>query len=464
MASLSEAEPEFAKALHRLEAKTSYAELFSERTHGHRLSVDRQTTSPRPEPTLAGIAIRAWDGEKWVEACASGVQPSAVEATVDAVLRRLPPSATARPPPGPSATGRGEATTVERHPVADFSLDQRLEWATQRRDQVLAIDGIANCFVNVATYHEERLFLNTAGARTHQRAVRVLGNLTAVAKENGKVDFDYDWAGGCGGTELLDRITDESVTRTAREAVALLKARPAPSGTINVVLDPSLTGTFAHESFGHGTEADQIVRKRSYLAPLLGSQVGPECLTLVDNGAYPGAWGTIAFDDEGWPARRNVLIDKGRFVEVLHDRESAALLHRHPTGNVRRADFLSRPFVRMTNTYVEPGDRSLEELLEETKDGVLLQSFTSGIEDPLGGNMQLKSKKGRRIEHGELTEIYPSMALSGKVLDFLGQIRGVSGSEDFGLTPGFCGKGHSDMLVTGAGGPYLASRAIVGPA
>jgi len=464
MASLTDSEPELAMALRRLEPKTSYAELFAERTHGHRVNVDRQTTTPRPEPTLAGVAVRAWDGQRWVEACTSGLQAASVAAAVDAVARRLSSAALSQGPPGPSATGRGEATTVEKRPVADFGLEERIEWATTRRDRVLGFEGIANCFVNVATYHEERLFLNTAGARAHQRTVRVLGNLTAIATEGGKVDFDYAWAGGCGGVELLDRMTDESLDTTAKEAVALLKAHAAPSGTMNVVLDPSLTGTFAHESFGHGTEADQIVRKRSYLGPLLGTQVGPECLTLVDNGAYPGAWGSIAFDEEGWPARRNVLIDKGRFVEVLHDRESAALLHRHPTGNVRRADFLSRPFVRMTNTYVEPGDRSLEELLEETRDGVLLQSFTSGIEDPLGGNMQLKSKKGRRIEHGELTELYPSMALSGKVLEFLQHIRGVSGPEDFGLTPGFCGKGHSDLLVTGAGGPYLASRAIVGPA
>jgi TldD protein len=464
MPTLTEVEPQLAKALSRFESKTSYAELFGERTDGHRVHVDRQTTSPRPEPTLSGIAVRAWDGEKWVEACSSGLQSGALNAAVDAVLRRLPSAANAHPPPGPSATGRGEATTVQKRPVDEFTLEERLEWATTRRDWGLAIDGIVNCFVDVATYHEERLFLNTAGARTHQRTVRTLGNLLALAMESGKVDFDYAWAGGCGGVEILDTMDEPSIAATAREALALLKAHSAPSGTTNVVLDPSLTGTFAHESFGHGTEADQIVRQRSYLAPLLGEQVGPESLTLVDNGAYPGAWGSIAFDDEGWPAKRNVLVEKGRFVQVLHDRESAAMLHSHPTGNVRRADFLSRPFVRMTNTYVEPGDQSLEELLEETRDGVLLQSFTSGIEDPLGGNMQLKSKKGRRIEHGELTEIYPSMALSGKVLEFLKQIRGVSGAEDFGLTPGFCGKGHSDMLVTGAGGPYLASRAIVGPA
>jgi len=146
------------------------------------------------------------------------------------------------------------------------------------------------------------------------------------------------------------------------------------------------------------------------------------------------------------------------------DRECAAELGRRPTGNTRRSDFVSRPFVRMTNTYVEAGDRTMEELVEEAKDGVLLQNFTSGIEDPLGGNMQLKVKKGRKIEHGRLTDIVSSMALSGKVLEFLREIRGVSRASDLSFTPGSCGKGHTDMLPTGTGGPYLLSRAVVGPA
>ncbi|MCI4360303.1 MAG: TldD/PmbA family protein, partial [Thermoplasmata archaeon] len=291
-----------------------------------------------------------------------------------------------------------------------------------------------------------------------------LAGVTPLAIESGKVEFDHTVHGHTGGAEIVDSLTEEEVVHTAKEAKALLSAKAAPTGTMNVVLDPSTTGTFAHESFGHGTEADQLLRGRSYLQPLLGQEVAPECLTLVDNGALPGGWGTIYFDDEGHPAQRTVLVDRGRFVEVLMDRECAAELHRAPTGNTRRADFLSRPFVRMTNTYVEPGEQTMEELIRETKNGVLLQNFTSGIEDPLGGNMQLKVKKGRRIENGELTEIFSSMALSGKVLEFLRAIRGVSKATDMGWSPGFCGKGQTDMLMTGTGGPYLASRAVVGPA
>jgi TldD protein len=118
----------------------------------------------------------------------------------------------------------------------------------------------------------------------------------------------------------------------------------------------------------------------------------------------------------------------------------------------------------MTNTYVEPGEWKYDELIAEAKNGVLLERATSGIEDPLGGQMQLKVKKGHRIENGVVTDLVTSMALSGKVLDFLRGIRGVSRSDDFVIEPGYCGKGHSDVLPAGTGGVFLLSNAIVGPA
>jgi TldD protein len=230
-----------------------------------------------------------------------------------------------------------------------------------------------------------------------------------------------------------------------------------------VVLDPSTTGTFAHESFGHGTEADQILRDRSYLKPLLGETLAPEILTLVDDGSVPDAWGTVYFDDEGFPTRRTTIIDRGRFVEVLHDRETAAALGRKPTANARRADYLSRTFVRMTNTMIAPGDMTTEELVQEARSGVLLESCTSGIEDPLGGQMQIKVKRGRRIESGRLTDTVTSMTLSGRVLDTLRSVRGVGRREEFAFEPGYCGKGHTDLLPVSTGGPYLLTEAVVGP-
>ena len=437
---------------------------MAQASSGHRLRLDRDTTNPQPAARMEGAVFRAWNGVSWVETASSGLSARALAASVDRLLGRLPSTTPNTGPPGEPATGRAERFSVEKRPIAEFGLEEQIAWAKTRFGWATSVSGIENAFVNLIVSHEERLFLSTAGAYRYQRMAHALGTVGPLAIENGKVEFDVVQRGQSGGVEVLESITEADVVAAATEARALLGAKAPPTGTMTVVLDPSTSGTFAHESFGHGTEADQILRQRSYLAPLLGKEVAPECLTLVDNGALEAGWGSIFFDDEGYPSQRTVLIDRGRFVEVLHDRESAAALGRQPTGNSRRADFLSRPFVRMTNTYVEPGDRTLDDLVRDAKEGVLLQNFTSGIEDPLGGNMQLKVKKGRRIEHGELTEILPSMALSGKVLEFLREIRGVSQRSDFAISAGFCGKGHTDLLNTGAGGPYVLSRAVVGPA
>ena len=464
MATLRDAEDDLANALRRVAPHSTYAEAMAERSVGHRLRLDRSQTSIGVEPRVEGAVFRAWAGHEWVEAASTGLDAASLGATADALRHRLTADAKRTPPPGISATGTGERSTESKVPLDSRSVDERLALAKRLHELAMSAGGIDNVIVTLNAAAEERLFVSTAGARRWQRIERARGGVVPVAMESGKVEWDYLSYGGTGGWEVLDELTDERVLGAAAEAKALLKAGSAPTGEMNVILDPGTAGTFAHESFGHGTEADQLLRDRSYLKPLLGSMVGPEFLTLVDDGSYPSGWGSIFFDDEGHPSQRTVLVDHGRFVEVLHDRESAAVFGRTATGNTRRADFLSRPFVRMTNTFVEPGDWSLDELVKEAKNGLLLQNCTSGIEDPLGGQMQIKVKKARRIVNGELGPIGPSMALSGKVLEFLSGIRGVGKAEEFVISPGFCGKGHTDLIPAGTGGTYLLSHALVGPA
>jgi TldD protein len=464
VASISVAETDLASALHRLEQRTSYAEVMAESSEGRLVRFDKAQVTAVPSPRLRGAVFRAWSGGRWEEAACGELTAAALRATADALAGRLRNGAGLGAPPGDSPTDRMEAATREVKPVANFSLEDQIARAKELHGWGMAETGIQNVFVGVGIGREERLFLSTAGARCLQETGRIRASVSPIAMESGKVEFDFESVGGTGGVELIEGLNEAKVRSVAKEAKALLGAGAPPTGAMNVVLDPGTAGTFAHESFGHGTEADQFLRERSYLKPLLGQTLGPEELTLVDEGAYPGAWGAIFFDDEGHRAQKTVLVDHGRFVNVLHDRESAAAMHRPATGNTRRADFLSRPFVRMTNTYVEPGRWSFEELVKEAKSGVVLQTCTSGIEDPLGGNMQIKVKKGHLIENGEVGRIVPSLALSGKVLDFLKAIRGIGKRSDFEMSPGYCGKGHTDLLPVSSGGSYLLSHAIVGPA
>ncbi|MGA7475882.1 MAG: TldD/PmbA family protein [Thermoplasmata archaeon] len=449
--------------LRRIESRTAFAEAMAQRVRGETMNLDSKSLSTAASPPLLGVVFRAWSGTRWVETAVSGLDERALTGAVEGLESQLATGRSGSPPPGPSSTTVGSFSTPPRRSMRDLGTEGALTWVREVFGWVTADPVIKFGRVGLNWSEEERQYLNTAGANCYQRLDRVHAGVVSVAMENGRSEFDVLIVGGLGGQETLEPITEARVRASSEQARALLSSKAPPSGMMNVVLDPGTTGTFAHESFGHGTEADQFVRNRSYLQPLLGQTIGPESLTLVDDGSIPGAWGSIHFDDEGHPSQRTPLVDHGTFVGALHDRGTAFALGASPTGNTRRSDFLGQAFVRMTNTLVEPGDWSFEELVREARDGVILERWESGMEDPLGGQMQLKVRRGHRIENGKVTDLVSAMVLSGSVLQFLRDIRGIGKPETYETAPGFCGKGYGDLLPVGDGGPYLLSRALVGP-
>jgi TldD protein len=464
MADLRDHSDELLRALRRLETHTPFAEVMAQRTRGEAVSLDSKAHRASTSPRLAGAVFRAWAGDSWVEAASSGFDRDSLDTAVEGLDHSLAATHSSRPPPGASSTTVGTADAPPRRPMRDMGLERQLEYVRDLFRWTMGVAGIKEAQVGVTWWDDDRLYLNSVGANCFQSVSRVRSGIAAIAVENGRAEFDYDTAGGIGGQDVLDELDEVRARAIAASAIELLAAKAPPTGSMNVLLDQGTTGTFAHESFGHGTEADQFVRDRSYLKPILGQMVGPESLNIVDDGSIPGAWGSVYFDDEGNPGEKTTLIDHGRFVGALHDRDSAGALNAKSTGNTRRSDFTSRAFVRMTNIFVEPQDWSFEELVEEAKDGVVLEHWTSGMEDPLGGQMQIKVRRGRVIENGRLTDVVSSMALSGSVLHFLRDIRGIGDAKGFYIATGFCGKGHGDYLPTGDGGPCLLSRAVVGPA
>jgi TldD protein len=464
MPGLDDHEGDVGAAVQRLARKAAFAEAMAEAGSGQTIRVDTKSTGLSARPRLTGVVFRVWTGTRWAETSTSHLAGPELAAAVERLEGDVDRNGGSSPPPGIAATTRGTWATKATRPLADLGAEGPIALAKQARDWAKTVPDIVEVQVRFSWEEEERLYLNSAGARCHERTLRTHAAVVPIAIENGQPAFDYWSHGGVGGLETIPEIDEAAMRQAAEASRAMLYAKAPPSGEMDVVLDESVAGLFAHESFGHGTEADQFVRDRSYLKPLLGSMVGPEFLSIADDGTVPGGWGTIFCDDEGHPGQKTKLVDHGRFVGALHDRETAAILGARATGSTRRSDFLSRAFVRMTNTYVEPGDRSVEELIADVQDGVLLEHGTSGIEDPLGGQMQLKVRKGHRIEHGRLTDLVGGMALSGKVLDFLRSTRGIAKGRLGPIDPGFCGKGHGDYLHVGTGGMHLLSRAIVGTA
>jgi TldD protein len=155
-------------------------------------------------------------------------------------------------------------------------------------------------------------------------------------------------------------------------------------------------------------------------------------------------------------------LKSGVLVGFLHERFSASLMNAEPTGNGRRESFLRKLFVRMTNTYVEPSDYSLDEMVEEIDYGVMLAHCISGMEDPLAGGMELKSKKGYVIEKGRVGRVLSTLTLTESVPDFIASIDAVGKREQFDTEAGTCGKGYEDFVPVGDGGVYIRAKAVVG--
>jgi len=464
MGELTDAESHLYHTVVRLAQRGPFVEVLAQAASGLSIHYDGHATSFQAPARIRGAVFRAWSRTGWTEASVSGLDPASLRFAEGAVERVLAHRPAHDSPPGVSSTVRLEKVTPMHRPMQDLDEEYLRGLAQDAFSWTNVVPEIRETQVQISWRKDDRLYLNSAGARCYQGVCRVRAAIQAVAMESGRVESDRYIHGGVGGSEVLNGVTQEKARKTAETARDLLHAKAPPAGKLTVLLAPSVTGYFAHESFGHGAEADQFVRNRSYLRPMLGQVVGPEILTIVDNGAYPGAWSEIYCDDEGHPAQRTVLVDHGRFSGALHDRDTAAALGALPTGNTRRSDFLSRSYVRMTNTYVEPGESSFDELVKEAGNGVLLESGAAGVEDPQGGQVQVKARMGHLIENGQVTDLVSSMALSGRVLEFLASIRGVSGREDFTLDTGSCGKGRTDILPNSAGGPYLLATAVVGRA
>jgi TldD protein len=181
---------------------------------------------------------------------------------------------------------------------------------------------------------------------------------------------------------------------------------------------------------------------------------------MIDDGTVKQAFGSIPFDCEGTPSSRTVVIKNGVYSGFMHSLETSGEFHTKPTGNARAQDYTRRVFVRMTNTFFEPGDSTLDEIIEDTKDGLLAVQGISGMEDPVGGGFQVRVLKGYTIRNGEKQALVRSFTLTGKALDILKTVDLVG--KEFMLSGGNCGKGEEDWVPVTSGGPYMRAKIIVG--
>ena len=259
------------------------------------------------------------------------------------------------------------------------------------------------------------------------------------------------------GFEIFEVVAPETIARNAaREAIAMLAAEDAPAGIMDVVMQNGWGGVLVHEAVGHPLEADNIAKGIGAFTGKMGQKVASDCFTMIDDGTIPNFRGTINFDDEGTPARKNVLIEKGVLKGFMTDILSARQLSMDRTGNGRRESFRYIPIPRMTNTYIDTGKDNPEDILSSTKKGIYVQSLSGGSVNPVTGVFNFTCREAYLIENGKKTKPVKGATLIGSCMDVISNIDAVGNDLDFG--PGICGKGQSAEVT--AGQPTVRIRGI----
>ena len=323
-----------------------------------------------------------------------------------------------------------------------------------------SIDGaIVQVSAAYGDSHKRILVANSDGVFSADDQVRTLFRVSVVATGDAGMQTGYDSLGHTIGFEVFDdNDVEEMAIRAAKQAIVKLQARPAPSGSLPVVIKQGSGGVLFHEACGHGLEADLVGKGASVYRGKMGELVASPLVTLIDDGTMSGEWGAIGIDDEGHPSQRNVLIENGILTDYMWDFLRARKENRRQSGNGRRQSYADLPMVRMTNTFVTNGTEDPDEIVRATEHGVYVAKLGGGSVDTASGDFVFGMVEAYLIENGEITEPLRESNLIGngpqvlKDIDLLGN--------DFAMgNPGMCGKDGQGVPV-GDGQPTLRVKAM----
>ena len=305
------------------------------------------------------------------------------------------------------------------------------------------------------------LIASTEGLYTQDRQIRTRMMINAVAEKNGETQ-----TGGCRpgkrmGMELFDIVSPKATgIHAAKQAVTMVSAGYCPAGVMPVAIDNGFGGVIFHEACGHSLEASGVAYGRSQFAGKLGQKIANEKVTAIDDGTIPNAWGSINIDDEGTPARKNVLIEKGVLKSYMIDKFNGRRMGMESTGNARRESYSYTPTSRMTNTYIAPGEDKNEDIIASIEYGLYAKEMGGGSVNPVTGEFNFAVNEGYIIRGGKICEPVRGASLVGKGSDVIQNIDMVG--TDMEMGQGMCGS-SSGSVPTNVGQPLIrVSQITVG--
>jgi TldD protein len=343
---------------------------------------------------------------------------------------------------------------IDRNPVT-IPLAEKKGLLDEYNDIIWRTPKVQTSAIGYVDSAKKVVFINSAGSHAVQERADVALRVNVIATEGNEVQQAGISTGSRGNFGEIQGLHSQ-VAETAQQAVALLSAPQAKGGEYTVVLDPILAGVFVHEAFGHLSESDFVYENdRLQEIMVLGKTFGSKALNIVDTAAIPGLRGSYRYDDEGVPAAKTYLIREGELVGRLHSRETAARMKEKPTGNARAINYRHPPIVRMTNTFIEPGSASFDDIIGDIEEGIYARNWYGGTT-----SMEMftfSAGEAYMIRHGKVAELLRPVVLTGNVFTTLMNIDAIGNDLEMNQGGG-CGKGGQTPLPVSNGSPHIRIR------
>ena len=434
-------------------------ELYLESSESEALMFDNGRLKTANYSTDQGFGLRAVAGEASGYAHSSELSEAALRRAADAVsaVKSGYSGTLAEAPPRTNRHLYGD-----ENPIGSPSFEAKAKLLTEIDAYVRNTDPrVRQVTASLAASWQHVEIVRGDGqiARDIRPLVRL--NVSVVV---GDGDRQESGSFGTGGRKGFGEFVAEdswkhAASEALRQALVNLEAVPAPAGTFDIVLSSGWPGVMLHEAVGHGLEGDFNRKKTSAFAGLMGQQVAAKGVTVVDDGTISERRGSLTIDDEGTPTNRNVLIEDGKLVGYMQDRQNARLMGVKPTGNGRRESYAHQPMPRMTNTYMTAGEHTPEEIIASVKKGIYAVSFGGGQVDITSGKFVFGCTEAYMIEDGKVTQPIKGAMLIGNGPDAMHRVTMVGNDMKLDTGIGNCGKG-GQWVPVGVGQPHLRMNQI----
>ncbi len=350
---------------------------------------------------------------------------------------------------------------IEKHPN-DISIREKVSVVKRGNEVARKIDGhVRQVRVLYRDFTQVLTIANSQGTTIEGERVGTVFSVQAVSAKGEVLETGYEPVGGTMGFEIFDLHPPEEIAEVAaKRSLLMLSARKAPMGRMAVILSSEAGGTMIHEAIGHGLEADLAQQGLSVYSKKIGERVASPLITVVDDPTLPRKRGSYAFDDEGIPSRRTVLVEDGILKSYLYDRLTALKDGVESTGNGRRESYQHKPIPRMSNTFIVPGKTKPEAILRSVERGLFVRKMGGGQVNTVNGDFVFEVSEGYLIEKGNVAEPVRGAILIGNGPQVLKEIDMVG--DDLGFGIGTCGKDGQGVPVGDAQPTLRIPELVVG--